>query len=769
MNAILLIFIVLAATFIASSANNMLTVVNAIDNYFEKANVPEYWFATSEEAESDKIVSFAKKREYEYNRYKMIQIDPKNVKISGKEIEYGNTLCISTVSNNGVKVFDSSEKQLTQVNDGEIYVPSSIFFSSDNKFQKNARITIEQNGVKKEFRIKDYTKDVMFGSAMMGVTRFLVSEQDLAFFEGNGQSIMEIFEIYTEDAHFLEDFQQLDIRTFMNLDKSQIKLMYLMDMMLAALILIVSICLILISMVILHFTIHFTMSEEFCEIGVMKAIGITNCKIRGLYIVKYLVISIIGSVIGMLLSFPFGKVLLQNVSKNMIISEKGNQWLNVICAFATAALVVFFCYFCTRKVKKFSPMDAIRNGETGERYNSKGVIHLSRSRLAPISFMAWNDILSGWKKHSSMILIFTIGILLIIIPVNTINTLQSKHLMKWFNMAECDHVISQELLFTLDGNNKKMVEERIHEVKETLRDNQIEADIFEEVIFRFGISHGEKKTTSLSFQGVGDVTADMYDYLEGSAPQNKNEIAISHLIADKINVQIGDDVDVSVDAQKKTYTVTAIYQTMNNLGEGIRFYQEEELNYDYATGCFGLQIRYKDDPDHNTLKERENLLHKLYPKQDIYTAGGYISHMMGDIANQLESVKKMIFGIVLCINMLVAVLMVRSFLTKEKREIAMLKAIGFQDGCLIRWQALRIGIVLVISIVLGTLISTPLSKLLVEPIFRTMGAYSIEFDIRPLEVYVAYPLIVLLVTVLASMVAAMKLRKISAADRANME
>ena len=771
MNFILLIFIVLAATFVASSANNMFTVVNALDHYFEKAHVPDYWFATSEKTECDKIQSIVpqKGNTYTLSTQTMVQIDPKKVKIDGKTFRYGNTLCLSTVSHDGTKIFDSKEKELTQVKAGEIYVTGNVFFSADNKFQKHSRITIEQNGITKEFRLKDYTKDVLFGSEMMGTTRFLVNEQDLSFFKGKGNSSMELIEVKTTDTHFMEKFQQLDVRTIMSLEKPKIKLMYIMDMLMAAIILIVSICLILISMVILHFTIQFTMREEFCEIGVMKAIGIPNRKIRGLYIVKYLAIAGIGSVIGLLLSFPFGNMLLEKVSRNIMISNKNNVWLNILFAMATAAIVVFFCYFCTRKVKKFSPIDAIRNGETGERYHSKGVIHLSQSKFSPVSFMAWNDILSGWKKHVSMLLIFTLGILLIIIPVNTINTLQSPHLMQWFNMAECDHVISQELLFTPDGNNRKHLEERIRKVKENFRAHQIHADVYEEVLFRFRITHGKKKISSLAFQGIGDVTTDMYDYLKGTAPQNKNEIAISYLVADQIHAKIGDDVTVRVGDKEKTYTVTALIQTMNNLGEGIRFYQKEDLNYDYAAGCFGLQIRYTDDPDQKTLNAREDLLKKWYPKQDIYTAGSYISHMIGDIAGQLEGIKKMILGVVLCINVLVAFLMVRSFLTKEKREIAMLKAIGFQNGCLIHWQALRIGIILVLSIFLGTLFSTPLSKLLVQPIFRTMGAYNITFDIHPLEVYLMYPLLVLVVTVLASVAAAMRLRKISAADRTNME
>ena len=113
--------------------------------------------------------------------------------------------------------------------------------------------------------------------------------------------------------------------------------------------------------------------------------------------------------------------------------------------------------------------------------------------------------------------------------------------------------------------------------------------------------------------------------------------------------------------------------------------------------------------------------------------------------------------------------MVKSFIIKEKGEIAVLKAIGFKNSSLVAWQTIRIGIVLLISIVLGTCLSTPLSKLTDEPVFQMMGAYSIHFDIMPLEVYVFYPLIVLIVTELAAFISAQNLRKVSAAEASNIE
>ena len=99
----------------------------------------------------------------------------------------------------------------------------------------------------------------------------------------------------------------------------------------------------------------------------------------------------------------------------------------------------------------------------------------------------------------------------------------------------------------------------------------------------------------------------------------------------------------------------------------------------------------------------------------------------------------------------------------------MLKAIGFKNSSLVAWQSMRIGLVLLISIIIGTTVSAPLSKLMIEPVFCMMGAYSIQFDIVPIEVYVLYPLAVLISTVLASVIGSLQLRKISAAETSDIE
>lgn len=768
MNVILLLFIILAAMFVASSVNNMISVTTAVDGYFEKANVPDYWFVTMDKEELERYGEFADDNDSEYGITELIQINPNTVLVDGEKLDYANTSCISTLAGK-TKVFDKNDNEITHINDGEIYVTAEVANSVENDFSVGSTIEITDGEKTKTFIIKGTMKDAMFGSSMIGMTRFLISDNDFEFFKNDDAGILYSVNVYTDNESYYDNFLYLQLNTVFNVNKSGIKLMYMMDMIIAAIFLVVSICLILISMVILRFTINFTMSEEFREIGVMKAIGLKCRNIRQLYIIKYLAISIAGAITGFILSIPFGNMMLKDASDNIIIDGSSSIWLNGLCAVLTVAVVVLFCFMCTAKIKKITPIDAIRNGQSGERFKAKSRLSLGKSRLKPAVFMAANDVFSSVRRFVSMILIFSLGLLLIVIPANTANTIQSDGIIKWFNMAECDNIMSIETVFTINIDKKEMLTEKLDDVKNFLKEKGIEADVFQEAMFRVIISKNDKRASSLAFQGLNGVTCTEYDYLEGEPPKNSNEVAVTKYLCENIDANIGDYVYIKNGNDTKKYIITATYQSMNNMGEGIRFYEGEELNYDYVTGAFGIQIRYKDEPTSKQLDERKKLLEERYTEGKVYTAGEYINYAIGDVAGKLGSIKKLILIVVAAINMLVTVLMVKSFITKEKNEIALLKSLGFKNGFIIGWQTIRIGIVILISVILASVASTPLSKLIITPIFKMMGAENIKFQINPLESYVLYPLVVLAVTMLSAMITSLQVRKINTSEISNIE
>ena len=55
MNVILLLFIILATTFVSSSVNNMVSITSALDNYFDIANVPDFTTITLQKGTTENI------------------------------------------------------------------------------------------------------------------------------------------------------------------------------------------------------------------------------------------------------------------------------------------------------------------------------------------------------------------------------------------------------------------------------------------------------------------------------------------------------------------------------------------------------------------------------------------------------------------------------------------------------------------------------------------------------------------------------------------
>lgn len=771
MNMILLLFIFLVSMFISSSVNNILSISTAMDNYFEKAGVPDYWLAVLDDVSKENFEEFAKEEDISYRTEDLCAFSAKKVKVEGKVLGYGNTFSVSDIEKSIINVFDNEDQPIQEVKPGEIYVTAILSEKYDIK--PGDVLSIETLDGDADFKVAGSTKDALYGSDMIGMTRCLVNPEDYKkLLRVEKSTAYRMYNIFSDQ---IEEFEkklnaQNEIMSALSADKGTIQNMYVIDMVIAALLLVVSICLIIISLVILRFAIVFTMKEEFSEIGVMKAIGIKSRQIRGLYAVKYAAIAVVGGIVGFVCGIPFGKMLLKKVSQNVIMENDGNIAISILASLVVVGIVMLFSYLVTRRINKIKPVEAIRKGSTGERFKKKNKFSLGKGHLPTLIYLALNDIVSCFRRFGILLLAFTIGILLVIIPINTANTLKSDHLLTWFAMTECDLCINRDDVVLINGaTNREAVERMLQGIRDKLAAKDIPAKVHMECVYRLKMENGDNNCSSLAFSGVGDVTAEEYTYTQGDAPRCDNEVAITKIIAEKLDVEIGDEIKIYQGNSFKKYIVTGYIQTMNNMGEGVRFSEKEKLNDRYMTGFFAAQVRYTDQPDEETKKERKEQIRNDFSNSSVDSAGEYIDEMIGGIASQIDGVVHLVLLVVICINILVTVLMMKSFFASERGEIGMLKAIGFQNHSVILWQSLRIGIILVCATLLAIAVSTPLSHLAVTPVFKMMGAETITFNIVPWEVYVCYPLFVTVVTLFACVLTALGVRKISPAETSNIE
>lgn len=774
MNIIILLFVILSVMFISSSASNLSAVTGSLDSFFDKAGVGDYM--TFERSGGSVTVKDAVKnaegltdiRQEEcifLSGHKFVGHEKK------KDSQNANTSLVSCISNQIEKYYDGSDNEITDVPDGEVYVRQSILTSNSAQIGDKVELTV--GDITRTFTVKNTLKDAVLGSNMMGNARFLVSENDYKEFkrtEPLEPYLLCISFIYTDDIPALEKaLTACDAVTFGG-DRSLFQFTYIMEMIIAGILLIVSIALILIAVVILRFTISFTLSEEFRQIGIMKAIGIPNGKIRSLYLVKYLAISVIGAIVGLALSFPFGSMLLKSVSQSIVMDSAGGALLSILCSIAVVGIIVLFCYISTRKVKKFTPVDAIRSGTTGERYKKKGIIRLGKKPVRPVFFMVVNDILSSPKRFLIMLFTFFVGVSMLMIGLNISSTMTSGKMLGWINMAQCDLALVEpgmiEKYMTEDGREK--LNNEIAEVESDLAKKGWEADCFVETISNVVISKGGTELKTHGIEGV-NMNPDEYLYLEGTAPQNKNEIAVSYVIADKLGAAIGDTVTVKTPDGETECMITATYQTMMSMGDNIRLYPGQTYSFQNLAGINDFQIRFHDDPSAAEIEKRIETIREMYPDDKVMKAGEYVDYCVSGVGGMMDGVTGLLLPIIILIDILVAVLMEKSFLTKERGEIAMLKAIGFKNRSIILWQTLRIAIVMLAAVLLSVALADPIGKLATGGIFQMMGAKNIIFDIDILKTFVIYPAIILAATVFSVFITALGIRKVNSNEINSVE
>ncbi len=777
MNVILLLFIILASMFVASSVTNIVTVTTALNGYFEMADVPDYFAADmSKSGGSDLYDTF--ENASAINEFRIEEVgymSQSNVTRNGKPLNASNaTQILQSDRNFALNYFLEDGSILESVPKGKVY--ATHFAEKNAGLKVGDKITIELEGISREFTFAGSFKDAVCGSEMMGMTRFILNGEDYDEFMSD-ETVKNMYGgnfcyIFTDDLDsMLRQISDVSMNVIFEGDRELLNFSYVFDMLVTGIILVVSLILIIISFVVLRFTIAFTLSEEFREIGVMKAIGIRNIKIRGLYLTKYAALSVVGAAAGLILSYPFGKMLMDLSTGSIIMSSGNNGFINVICAVLVAAVILLFCLGCTGRVGRMTPLDAVRNGQTGERFRKKSLMRLGKSKLGTTAFLAANDIVSSPKRYGIMTLTFFLCMSLMLILSNSVTTLKSGKMLKYFGVADC-HIFAdtgdKTMEFMTEGGRKKL-QKYLEEVEQTLAENSMPAECMQEFYLSSTVKHGENESRILIFQGTG-TTMDMYEFAEGTPPQSSDEIALTIPAAKTLGADIGDTVTVSCPTGDVEYTVTALYQSMNNQGTAARLYTEDDINYILISGGPATQIKFTDNPDEKEISRRMDKIEEIYPEfTSIKTAGEWVKETTG-VADALDAVKKMSAALTVILAALITVLMERSFITKEKAEIALMKAIGMRNSKVYSYHTARFSFVVIAAALFAELLGMPLTKLCIDPIFNMMGLETgVEYMQDPVEIYVVFPVIVLAATVVSAFLTSLYTRKIKSSDTANIE
>ena len=382
--------------------------------------------------------------------------------------------------------------------------------------------------------------------------------------------------------------------------------------------------------------------------------------------------------------------------------------------------------------------------------------------------MAMNDVLSSPKRFFSIIVSFGICTLFVLILVNTTATLKSPNLIHAFGTESHLYLgMADEVMDYMGSGIKEDMQEGMEKMAEDLGAEGMPAELCIEIIYKYPVTFEGNEYSLTCQQGI-NTEMDEYVYTEGVIPQNINEIAITPQIAEMIGAEIGDTVTIHYGEEEVECMITAYFQTMNQLGKVIRLHEDAPTDFANMAGAMQYQINFTDAPSEEEIELRKERIKELYDTEEVTNATEFcIDCTM--VAGTMESVQFLLLGITLVVVVLVTILMERSFIADEKSQIAILKAIGFKDSAVIKWHVYRLGLAALLAVVLAALLSIPMTELCITPIFGMMGATDINYNIDPLQIFLLYPGIVLVMTLVVTWVTALYTKTIKSSDTANIE
>ena len=768
MNIILLLFVILCSMFAAAAVNNIIAVTGGIEHYFDMAGVPDVTVLTLGENDAEeRIAELTCVKEIKTEH--CLDVFSSSFKHNGKKLDnFANSARLISDSEMAINYFDESSSIIKSVDKGCFYATAPFLQDIDIKEGDEVELDVGDSHLTLKFMGR--FKGALFGSQKSDSPCLIINSADYNRLDKEQAAhIMDYKQLYinTSNVDEIKELAKDYDRVFVTV-REESKNIYLYDMLSAYALMIISVVLMFTGFVVLRFTIGFTISEEFHEIGVMKAVGIDNNSIRSLYIVKYLAIAVIGTLIGYFCSIPLGDMMMKTVSENMVLGSGSGAFMGILSSGLVVIIILLFCYSCTRRVNKLSPIDAVRNGQTGERFRKRSLLRLGRSKLPSTAFLSVNDFLSSPKQFSVITVVFTLCILLMTIMSNFALTLKSEKLLRFFDLPSSEaHIMDTEMIGELmtDLSDHKRI---IAQTEKLLADNGMPGKCTMTLGAQLEASHKDK-TAKLNFRITKGETTDTLRADKGSPPQKADEIIVTENTLVNLGAEIGDRVTTVINDKEYEFIITGTFSTFVNPTNAAFLYKDFDLGHLPASNVMGVQIHFDGSPDKERINQNIEKLKSLLESDKVYTTSDFINNFTG-MSDTINSIKKIMMILTVIVTAMIVILMERSFIAKEKSEIALMKAVGVTDGSIAAQHTLRFVIASILACILSTAVLMPISNVMMNWVGNMIGDISgLKCDFDPLEIFVICPEILIGVTVIGSYLTALYTKTIKASDTASIE
>lgn len=750
-----LVFISLAAALLSAVFLLSFTLSGSINQLMDDAKTPDYLQMHQGDLDFDKLENFAKNNPLvsDWQVLDFLNIDGQVLIINGQSQEGASQDNGLVTQSDSFDFLLDLENKVIEPEPGELYLP--LMFYKDGSCEQGDPVVIAG----KSFVVNGFFRDSQMNSNLAGSKRILLHQEDYAelYKEGKPEYLIE-FLLNDKDrtSEFEKAYQeQVGAVNGPAITYSMFRMINaLNDGMLIAILIITSVVILLITLFCLRFTLLAKMEEEFREIAVLKAIGLPHKSIKSLSLHQYGLLCGVAVLLGYLLSLLLQNSLLADM--RLYMGEGGNtQVATIFALLAPILLALVLILYVSRKlnlIRNISPVTALRGGESGilSTGTQKEIppVKLERGPLA----LASSYLKSRIRLYSSVFFVVVLTVFLVLVPTHLATTLLDPNFKQSLGMGDADLIIE---VHNLD-NLKEKSEEILQDLAQDERVEVAEVAHLQNLETKTSSGQEIRLKTAL-----GEHQAFPIQYSQGHAPETEEQIVLSELYIDELELKLGDKLQITANDETREVELVGIYADISNGGKTAKaIFSSEE-----AIAKSSILIKCQDYKDAEALKAD---LNKKYGMTKISTIADYVDQAFGPLKKQITTAAVVAALIATAVLALVIHLTVKLLITKDAREVAIFQSLGFSNAR-ISHKYLRVSLLLGIpAVILGLILANTLGKLLAGSMIKSFGASALNIIVNPLIAYLLCPLWILVILGIFTLLGTRDIKKLKLRENINL-
>ena len=495
-----------------------------------------------------------------------------------------------------------------------------------------------------------------------------------------------------------------------------------------------SVVVLAVCLIMIVFTINNNIDRDVKNIGVLRAVGHTIGQLRAAMTLEFVIVGMIGGVIGCILSYITMPILDREVFQTIT----GVLWVLRFCPGTTliilggiAICMIVVVFLSTIKLKKLHPATALRFGLQSNSFK-KNYLPLKNTKGGLNILLALKSMLQS--QGQNIILLSVMSVVAFLIMFSGILFYNSK-----VNPTEFVHLINGDVpdgfinVNTDTEETRRIIEQlaQIDGVKEVYGYNFANISIEGNETFTFYTDKPECLDCGV---------------YEGDSFREDNECVIGNVIANRLGVTIGDEIEVQFGNQTARFIITGFQQSIMNLGE--RIFISEEGAKRLGIDPYYEIIRFRMEKPSNESIDKAISDIKVLLGDKCTTADNTYRAVHNGEGTEISAVS-LIVMIMVALNVAIIILVVKILLKtlfiKKEKEFGIKKAVGFTSRQLKLQLSLSLLPVTIIASVLGALIGFVLVNPLLTAILSGFGMHKIDFLIFPVLIILTIVLIGILV------------------------